>query len=55
MSFEFDLSSLISIAAQFFNGLSPMIVVMGGLLIGVAFFTVVFGLVRRVTRLPWLD
>lgn len=45
--FDLDLSGMVGAAADFFNGLSPMIMVIGGIAVGMMLFVTVFALVLR--------
>lgn len=46
-SFNLDLSGMVGYAADFFNSLSSLIVVIGGIALGMAIFVGVLALVRK--------
>jgi hypothetical protein len=47
MSFSLDLTGMIDNAASFFNGLTPVIVIIGGLTLGMTLIVGVFALIQN--------
>jgi len=48
--FDLQLTGLVGAAADFFNGLSPIIIIIGGVAVGMMLFVTVFSLVLRLRQ-----
>jgi hypothetical protein len=50
MSFSLDLTGLMDYAANIFNSLSPIIVILGGITLGIGLVFMVFSMIKGLVR-----